>query len=186
MALAIEFAALLVVIATSRMRRDIRGTRFAIVAVAAGVLVALTAAGVLHPVVTYSIGGVLFLVIPATLTRGLVRLFRTHGVTLQGVAGALAIYLMVGLLFASVIGVTAAISSEPYFASGTDGTQSERIYYSFTTLTTTGFGDFTAGIPTGRAIAVVEMLTGQLYLVTVIGILVGSLASGSRDRGERS
>ena len=41
-------------------------------------------------------------------------------------------------------------------------------------LTTTGFGDFSAATPAGHALAVIEMLTGQLYLVTVIGLLIGS------------
>ena len=47
------------------------------------------------------------------------------------------------------------------------------MYYSFTVLTTTGFGDLTAAHGLGRALAVVEMLVGQLYLVTVISILIG-------------
>ena len=48
------------------------------------------------------------------------------------------------------------------------------MYYSFTVLTTTGFGDLTAAHGRGRALAVVEMLVGQLYLVTVISILIGA------------
>jgi hypothetical protein len=54
------------------------------------------------------------------------------------------------------------------------------VYYSFTVLTTTGFGDLTAVTPVGQALAVVEMLVGQLYLVTVIGVIVGDLAGRSR------
>ena len=97
-----------------------------------------------------------------------------QGVTLQAVAGALTIYLLIGLVFASAIGVIARFGSEPYFANGAPLTQSARVYFSFTVMTTTGFGDLTAATPAGRALAVVEMLTGQLYLVTVIGVLVGS------------
>ncbi len=114
--------------------------------------------------------------IPLSLVRGLVRLVGQAGATLQAVAGALAIYVLIGLLFAWVIGFVAHVESAPYFAGGTDANGSERIYYSLTVLTTTGFGDFTAAQPLGRALAVVEMLVGQLYLVTVIGVLVGSLA----------
>ena len=47
------------------------------------------------------------------------------------------------------------------------------MYYSFTVLTTTGFGDLTAAHGVGRALAVLEMLMGQIYLVTVISILIG-------------
>jgi hypothetical protein len=50
------------------------------------------------------------------------------------------------------------------------------VYFSFTVPTTTGFGDFTAATSLGHALAVMEMLLGQIYLVTVIGILVGNLA----------
>jgi hypothetical protein len=42
-------------------------------------------------------------------------------------------------------------------------------------MTTTGYGDLTPGQRGGRAVAVLEMLTGQIYLVTVISLLVGNL-----------
>jgi len=109
------------------------------------------------------------------ILSGLVRLVIERGVVLQAVLGALAVYVLVGLTFAFVIGAIAAGVHGPYFASGTDGVQSERVYYSFTVLTTTGFGDFTAAMRGGRALAVLEMLLGQLYLVTVIATLVGNL-----------
>ncbi len=51
------------------------------------------------------------------------------------------------------------------------------MYFSLSVLTTTGFGDFTAGQPVGRALAVLEMLVGQLYLVTVIGLMIGNFAA---------
>jgi hypothetical protein len=173
-----------VVIATSRTRRALRETRAAQVGGLAAAFVVLTAVGVVPASVTYAVGGLLFVLIPGALASGLIKLFRSRGVTLQGVAGALAVYLMVGLVFTFLIGLTAVIASQPFFSSGTDGTQSERVYYSFTVLTTTGFGDFVARIPAGRAIAVVEMLTGQLYLVTVIGVLVGNIASTRRNGGD--
>jgi hypothetical protein len=103
-------------------------------------------------------------------------LIRTSGVTIQVVAGALTVYLVVGVLFASIIAFAATVESSPYFAQGKNVSNGERVYYSFTVLTTTGFGDFTAAQPFGHALAVLEMLTGQLYLVTVIGVVVGNFA----------
>jgi hypothetical protein len=44
-------------------------------------------------------------------------------------------------------------------------------------LTTTGFGDFSPTTPTGHALAVIKMLTGQFYLVTIIGLLIGNYIS---------
>jgi hypothetical protein len=111
---------------------------------------------------------------------GLVRLVVERGVGVQAVFGALAVYLLVGLTFGFIIGALATGLAGDYFAQGTDGTQSQRVYFSFTTLTTTGFGDLTARAPGGRALAVLEMLIGQLYLVTVIATLVGNLRHGQR------
>ena len=112
--------------------------------------------------------------VPLALVGGLLRLVRAHGVTLQAVAGSLTIYLLIGLAFAWIVGLVAHFDPEPYFSNGTNGTLSAHVYFSFTVMTTTGFGDLTAAGPTGRALAVLEMLVGQLYLVTVIGVLVGS------------
>ena len=184
LALALEFTALGIVVATSRDRADVRRARTLAVAVVAGLVVLAVGLGWLPAVVTFGFGLLIALVIPLSLVGGLVRLLRTQGVTVQAVAGALAIYLYVGLLFSAVIGITAHASSRPYFTNGTDGTSSQRTYYSFTVMTTTGFGDYTAAMSAGKSIAVIEMLTGQLYLVTVIGVLVGDIAGRERRREE--
>lgn len=100
------------------------------------------------------------------------------GATLQAVAGALAIHLLLGLTFTWIISIVSHVDSTPYFSGGTSGTESERAYYSPAVLTTTtGFGDLTAAHPVGRALAVLEMVVSQRYLVTVIGVLVGNLAA---------
>ena len=78
-------------------------------------------------------------------------------------------------MFAFVIGALATGEPAPLLRPGTDATQNARVYFSFTALTTTGFGDYTAATRAGRALAVLEMLVGQLYLVTVIATLVGNL-----------
>ena len=52
-------------------------------------------------------------------------------------------------------------------------------------LTTTGFGDLTPAAGIGRLLAVLEMLLGQLYLVTVISLLVGNLGRGRGHDPER-
>ena len=179
-ALALEFAALAIAVATSRDRAEVRRARTLAVSLVAVLVVLWTGLGLLPALVTYGFGALLGLVIPLMLMGGLLRLLRTHGVTIQAVAGALAIYLYVGLLFSGVIGIVGHASGKPYFTNGTDGTQSQRVYYSFTTMTTTGYGDFTPALSGGRSIAVIEMLVGQLYLVTVIGILVGNMAGRER------
>jgi hypothetical protein len=184
-AIALQGTALVVIAATTRQRADVRRSRAVAVAAAILALAVATAVGVVSAAIAALIAGLLAAFVPVALARGLARLIRERGVTLQAVAAGLAIYLSLGLLFTSVIGFVAAVDGGPYFATGGDATVGERAYFSFTVLTTTGFGDFTPAIPVGRAVAVVEMLVGQLYLVTVIGLLVGRVV-GERAARERS
>jgi hypothetical protein len=176
-ALLLESAALVVAAATSRARRSVRRTRAVAVGTVGALAVIGVGAGLLGPAPALALSGVLAVAIPLSLVRGLLRLVASDGVTLQAVAGALAIYLLIGLMFAWVIGVVVHASDAAYFTGGTDGTEGEHAYYSLSVLTTTGFGDFTAAQPFGHALAVLEMLVGQLYLVTVIGLLVGNFAA---------
>ncbi|HEX3392730.1 MAG TPA: potassium channel family protein [Solirubrobacteraceae bacterium] len=179
-AIALQWLALLAVVATSRARVDVRRS----VAVAIVALMTFTvvgeAAGGLSDAVLFAISGALSAAVPVALIGGLTRLLRTRGVTAQVVAGALTLYLLIGLVFAWVIGFVAQVESLPYFAEVAKASTSQVVYYSFAVLTTTGFGDLTAATHVGRALAVVEMLLGQLYLVTVIGVLVGSVAGSAR------
>jgi len=55
---------------------------------------------------------------------------------------------------------------------GTDGTRAVRLYFSFVTLATLGYGDYSPTGDVGHMLAVLEALIGQLYLVTVVAIVV--------------
>jgi hypothetical protein len=178
--LALEGAALLVVLATSRERRAVRNARVRVASVIAVLVVVGVAVGVFPLPVVLAVNSFLTVGILVALVGGLLRLVRLHGVTIQVVAGALTIYVLTGLIFAWVVSLVADAGSGAYFAQGGDATQGERVYYSFTVLTTTGFGDLTAATPVGQALSVLEMLIGQIYLVTVIGVLVGNFAGRSR------
>jgi hypothetical protein len=168
-------ATLLVAVLTSRApaaTRRVAGVGVGVVVLMGGITTAFVGP---HPAVTFGATAVLLALTAGVILAGLVRLVVERGVVLQAVFGALAVYMLVGLVFAFLIGALATGESTPYFASGTDGTQNARVYFSFTALTTTGFGDYTAATRAGRALAVLEMLVGQLYLVTVIATLVGNL-----------
>jgi hypothetical protein len=69
------------------------------------------------------------------------------------------------------------LGSGHFFAQGTDGTRSLRLYFSFVTLATLGYGDYTPAGNLGHTLAVLEALIGQLYLVTVLALLVSRLRS---------
>jgi hypothetical protein len=171
---ALAGAALAVSVATSRERAEVRRVRTLIVGCAALIFVIGIWTGLLSDAVTFVVGSVVVALIPIALIGGLLRLVNDEGVTIQAVAGAIAIYLLIAMLFASAIGFVSVID-KPYFAQP-DVNNGDLVYYSFTVMTTTGFGDYTAAKPIGHALAVLEMLIGQLYLVTVLGILIGNFA----------
>jgi len=166
---------LLTVVVTSRGDLELR--KRASLALAVATLAVFAAVGFewIPQGVGAIVSAVLVLVTLVQLVRGLAVLLGAHGVTVQAVAGALAVYLLVGIVFSFVISAMAKLGPGPYFAQGTDGSASQRVYFSFTSMTTTGYGDLSPATRGGRAVAVLEMLTGQIYLVTVISLLVGNL-----------
>jgi hypothetical protein len=101
-------------------------------------------------------------------------------VNFQSVRGAIAIYLLLGLLFTFLYGAVAAWGPA-LFASGTDGTRAVRAYFSYVTLTTLGYGDYAPAGTAGRTLAIVEALLGQLYLVTIVALLVSRLHTGRSE-----
>ena len=73
-------------------------------------------------------------------------------------------------------GAIGGFGSSPFFAEQAHTNISDYLYFSFVTLTTVGYGDLTAAGGLGRAVAVIEALTGQLYLVTVVALVVSRMA----------
>ncbi len=113
----------------------------------------------------------------------IVRRVLSHTViTLQSIFGAVAAYMIIGLMFAAVY---AAINrfSGGFFAGGSPANIKTFQYFSFTTLTTLGYGDFTAAASGGQAVAVMEALLGQVFLATLVARLVASFRPGSRREG---
>src|SRR6266436_5321882 len=114
----------------------------------------------------------------STLSLGLVDQGEAN---VRAVSGAVCVYVLIGLLFVFLYGAIAKLGSGHFFAQGTDGTRSLRLYFSFVTLATLGYGDYTPAGSLGRTLAIVEALFGQLYLVTVIAVLVSRMRRASPE-----
>jgi hypothetical protein len=95
-------------------------------------------------------------------------------VTLQSIYGALSAYIVIGLMFASFYAAIEHLGAGHFFANGQHANTQTFQYFSFTTLTTLGYGDFTAAGNGGRALAVMEALTGQVFLATLVARLVAA------------
>jgi len=154
-------------------------------------MVALVVIGVTVAIVQLVVGGstligivglVNMALVAATIVVIALGVIDQREVNRQSVTGAICIYLLLGILFMFVYWAVAVLGSGYFFAQGTDGTTSLQLYFSYVTLATLGYGDYTPATSLGHTLAVTEALLGQLYLVTVVALLVGNL---SRKRAER-
>jgi hypothetical protein len=122
------------------------------------------------------------------------RLRRHVEVTMRTVMGALCIYLFIGLFFALAYGGLSSFEDGAFFVQTDEPTQVDFIYFSYVTQATVGYGDLSAATDLGRMLAITEGLLGQIYLVTIVALLVGNLGRErparrvaldvSRDEGE--
>jgi hypothetical protein len=133
--------------------------------------------------VALSMNAALVAIGPPALAVGIVRDLRaTRQVRVQTVAGVLSFYALVGMLFAFIYGAVDRFGGDPFFAGGNTATLSHCLYFSFTTLMTVGYGDFVARTDAGHTLAIFEALIGQIYLVTVVSLIVGNLGAPPRER----
>jgi hypothetical protein len=176
--------AMTVVVATevadlrSGLRRRVRLVVGAVLVASVVSLVAVTTGTVqATPVVTAS--GLLALLlgfgVPAIIVKDVVD--RHEAITLQTVAAGLCVYLLLGLAFSFAHGLT-DVAAPGSYSRGLDPPSS--IYLSFVTLTTVGFGDVTPVGGVARAVTVLEAVIGQIYLVSVVALLVGNVGRHRR------
>ncbi|HBW20809.1 MAG: ion channel [Streptosporangiaceae bacterium] len=123
----------------------------------------------------------LYLIAPLSILRHLVL---RRIVDSETVLGAIAAYLMAGMFFAFLYrSIGLAHQVPPFFGANGAGTFPQDLFFSFTTLTTTGYGNLVPAGNPGQTFAVMEMLTGQLFLVTAVGKVVSAWRPGQGRTG---
>jgi hypothetical protein len=108
------------------------------------------------------------------------RVLAQREVTLQSIFGAVSAYMIIGLMFAAIYNATNKFDGGTFFAHGATGNAKTFQYFSFTTLTTLGYGDYTASDSGGQAVAVMEALLGQVFLATLVARLVSAFRAPAR------
>jgi hypothetical protein len=122
------------------------------------------------------------LVLATTIVVVVLRILRHRVVTGQTIFGALSAYLMIGFFFSAVFTAIDRLASGSFFAGGQAANSATIQYFSFVTLSTTGYGDYTALGVGGRSMAVLEALLGQIFLVTLVARLVALFGTARPDR----
>jgi hypothetical protein len=132
-----------------------------------------TARGIVHIWTGLVLLGTVVVIVRRVLSFG--------AVTMQSIYGALSAYLVIGLMFAAFYAAINVLVTGGFFANDQPANTQTFQYFSFTTLTTLGYGDFTAIGSGGRAVAILEALTGQIFLATLVARLVAAYR-GPADR----
>jgi hypothetical protein len=111
----------------------------------------------------------LYVVAPVSIVR---HIGYRREIDQEAMLGALAAYLLIGMAFAFAYRFVGSVQAGPFFGADGDGDVSQDLFFSFVTLTTTGYGNLVPAANPGQSLAVLEALLGQLFLVTAVGKIV--------------
>jgi hypothetical protein len=112
---------------------------------------------------------VLLFITPFAILR---RISRHQEVTAQTLLGAVCVYLLWGFSFSFLYATIAFFSPAPFFLHAQPATSSTFLFFSYTTLTTVGYGNLIPASKLGQMFAMLEALLGQVYLVIIVARLV--------------
>lgn len=101
------------------------------------------------------------------------------------ILGALSVYAVLGILFTFLYGVIDRVQGGPFFEGHAHPASSDFLFFSYTTLTTTGYGNLVPGGQPGRLVSGLEMMAGQIFLVTLVAGLVSLWRPGEAIRRRR-
>ena len=180
--LTVQLATVWLTLRTSHARRGVRVVADTVLGLAA---VAAVASFFVHQPGN-ELGGVfticclLYLIAPFSIVRHLILRSQIDTETLLG---AIAAYLLIGMFFAFAYKAAGEFGSVPFFGAAGNGTLTQDLFFSFVTMTTVGYGNLVPAANPGQTFAVLEAVTGQLFLVVAIGKIISGLQP---RRGERS
>ena len=103
-------------------------------------------------------------------------------VDFRTILGAISVFTLLGLLFAFLYVFFSNWTDTAFFTGETHAAASDYVFFSYTTLTTTGYGNLVPASTVGQSFAVVEMLVGQVFMVTLVAGLVGQWRPGGDRR----
>ncbi|UKJ09045.1 potassium channel family protein [Solitalea lacus] len=128
----------------------------------------------------------------ALLVVILQKVFGEGKISLKRIEGAVAAYLIIAILFTYCYRIIFSIIPDSFTINFTDGpltveeAANQFTYFSFVTLTTTGYGDITATHPFARSFVMLEGLIGQLYPAILIARLVSMEIESKRSSKKSS
>ena len=153
--------------------------RFAVGAALAAVLAAVLARAVSSDALlgaAFVIDSLLLAVAAVTIPR---RVVPSAMVDFRTILGAISVFTLLGLLFGFLFIALGRLVAGDGFAGVSHAQAQGYLFFSYTTLTTTGYGNLVPAGDIGQILSVFEMLTGQIFLVTLVAGLVSLWRPGA-------
>ena len=113
------------------------------------------------------------------------RVVTSAEVGFRTILGAISVYTVLGILFTFVYGTIDRLQGGVFFSEAGQAKGSDFLFFSYTTLTTTGYGNLVPAGQPGRMVAGLEMMIGQIFLVTLVAGLVSLWRPGEALRRRR-
>jgi hypothetical protein len=175
--LTVQLATVWLTLRTSHARRVVRLLADVVLCLAAVVAVGSFVAHGQGPQlgVVFSVSCLLYLIAPFSIVRDLVL---RRDVDRETLIGAVAAYLLIGMFFAFAYKAAGELGSVPFYGAAGRGTLSQDLFFSFVTITTLGYGNLVPAANPGQTLAVLEAITGQLFLIVAVGKVINSLTPG--------
>ena len=127
--------------------------------------------------VAFGTVSILLAIAAGTILRRVI--FGARHVDFRTILGAVSVYALLGLLFALFYLAVGRWSDSDFFTGVAEARSSDYLFFSYTTLTSTGYGNLIPAGTVGQSFAVFEMLIGQIFLVTLVAGLVSLWRPGS-------
>jgi hypothetical protein len=102
---------------------------------------------------------------------------KVRGLGLQDLLAAICAYVLIGMMFTFVYNFMGLVTQTPIFEDGGADSLTRQLFFSFTTLTTTGFGNIVPVSPVVETVTVIEAIVGPLFLVMVVANIVTARAA---------
>ena len=177
---AVAVAGLTAIVALTSSDVRLGRVRLAVVVAVAAVVVALIGERIPSArLVGVAFGAVSILLAIATVTILRRVVFGARHVDLRTINGAVSVYALLGLLFALFYVAVDRGTDDEFFTDVIEARSNDYLFFSYTTLTSTGYGNLIPAGTVGQSFAVFEMLVGQIFLVTLVAGLVSLWRPGA-------
>jgi len=181
----VQLATVAATLWVAEVKPRLRLTGWIVLAVAAVAVVVVSLAGTVGHTLDVLLSGaslIAYSVAPLAIIAHIVRRDRVDG---QALLASIAAYILVGMFFTFVYNFVALLSAAPTFGPGEAESLTSQLFFSFTTLTTTGYGNIVPLGPGVQSVAIAEAITGQLFLVIAVArVVTGWSRPGTRARAD--